>query len=178
MSGSSGLPAVGLSGSPVQAPIAAAASSGAVTIRDFEFTPSDVTVAEGGTVTWTNSGQAPHTVTSDGFDSGTLEAGDTYSETFDSAGTVSYRCNFHPEMTGTVTVVAAASGAPADDNGGDAGAAGDDGGVAATGGDATPASAGLATTGFTQSMPVMLIAAFALLLAGATLVSRRVRRPE
>jgi plastocyanin len=38
------------------------------------------------------------------FDSGTLQPGDTFSTTIDENGPVTYRCNIHPEMTGTIVV--------------------------------------------------------------------------
>jgi len=75
-------------------------------IRDFAFAPPDLSVPVGSTVTWHNSGSAPHTVTAgDGsFDSAMIVAGDTWSRTFDAVGTFAYVCAFHPEMQGTVTV--------------------------------------------------------------------------
>lgn len=39
-------------------------SSVAVAIADLRFTPASVSVAPGGTVTWTNNGPSTHTVTS------------------------------------------------------------------------------------------------------------------
>jgi plastocyanin len=45
--------------------VGGAAMSVAVTITDNQFSPSSVSVAPGGTVTWTNNGGSPHTVTSD-----------------------------------------------------------------------------------------------------------------
>ena len=85
---------------------AAAQESAAVSIVDFAFQPSSVEIATGGTVTWTNMGQAPHTVTADdgSFDSGTLSPGATFSQTFATAGTFTYHCNIHPQMTATVIV--------------------------------------------------------------------------
>ena len=41
------------------------------------------------------------------FDTGTLEEGKLKSETFKEAGTYSYICSIHPDMHGTVEVVAA-----------------------------------------------------------------------
>ena len=84
----------------------AAQESAAVSIVDFAFQPSSVEIATGGTVTWTNMGQAPHTVTADdgSFDSGTLSPGATFSQTFATAGTFTYHCNIHPQMTATVIV--------------------------------------------------------------------------
>jgi plastocyanin len=77
-----------------------------VSIKDFAFNPPNATVAPGTTVTWVNNDQAPHTATADdgAFDSGTLQPGQSFSFTFDEAGTYAYHCNIHPDMTATVTV--------------------------------------------------------------------------
>jgi plastocyanin len=94
---------------------AASAQDSAVSIVDFAFEPPAVSVTAGSTVTWTNSGAAPHTATSDSgaFDSGTLQPGASFSQTFDTPGTFGYLCTIHPSMTGTVTVTEAAAAAPA-----------------------------------------------------------------
>lgn len=81
-----------------------AANAVAVKIVDFAFDPATIKIPAGTTVTWTNSGASPHTVNGDGLDSGTLMAGATFSFTFDTPGTVSYACAFHPQMTGTIDV--------------------------------------------------------------------------
>lgn len=79
--------------------------SASVTIKDFAFSPASLDVAVGETVTWTNEDSAPHTVTGDdGIDSGNLALGKSFTHTFKSAGTFSYRCSIHPDMTGAVTV--------------------------------------------------------------------------
>lgn len=77
-----------------------------VSIRDFSFQPAQLSVEPGTTVTWTNEGNEPHTVTADNglFDSGVLYPGDSYSVQFDGMGTVSYHCTLHPSMTGGITV--------------------------------------------------------------------------
>jgi len=81
------------------------AGGASVEIKDFAFTPSSVEIAVGDSVTWTNNDPATHTVTGDGgIDSGDLAQGQTYSHPFDAAGTYSYKCSIHPNMTGTVTV--------------------------------------------------------------------------
>jgi plastocyanin len=89
----------------------------AVSIVDFAFDPAAVEIPVGATVTWTNTGAAPHTATaSDGtFDSGQLAPGATFSHTFTAAGTFPYVCQIHPQMTGTVTVVDAAAAAQGDE---------------------------------------------------------------
>ncbi len=82
------------------------APSIAVQIVDFAFEPAMVMIEPGTTVTWTNAGDRPHTVTADdgSFDSGRLDPGEQYSFTFDQPGTFTYVCGFHPEMQGSVMV--------------------------------------------------------------------------
>jgi plastocyanin len=36
--------------------------------------------------------------------SGSMPSGRTYTMTFPTAGTITYRCTIHPQMTGTITV--------------------------------------------------------------------------
>ena len=85
-----------------------------VTINNFAFNPTPLTVPVGTKVVWTNQQpQVPHTVTSDMpgvFDSGAIQSGGTFSFTFMQAGTVTYHCTIHPNMHGTVVVTAAAGG--------------------------------------------------------------------
>jgi plastocyanin len=77
-----------------------------VGIGDNFFDPPDAAVEPGSTITWTNNGAVPHTVTADdgSFDSGVLNPGDSYTVAFDGQGTVTYHCAIHPEMRGSVTV--------------------------------------------------------------------------
>jgi plastocyanin len=77
-----------------------------VTIKDMAFTPNNITIAKGATVTWTNNDNMVHTVTAnDGsFASDSLAAGKTFSHTFNTPGSYKYHCVIHPSMTGTVTV--------------------------------------------------------------------------
>ena len=75
-------------------------------IKDFSFDPAELTVKVGAKVTWTNQGDASHTVTFDtgGVDSDTLKAGATYDHVFDAAGSFAYHCNFHSSMKGVIVV--------------------------------------------------------------------------
>ena len=85
---------------------AAPVMEAAVEIADFSFGPAEITIAVGGTVTWTNTDDQAHTATSSGnFDTGSIAAGAAASVTFDRPGTFTYICSFHPFMTATVTVV-------------------------------------------------------------------------
>ena len=81
-----------------------------VEIGDGFFSPATLTIAVGDTVTWTNTDDSPHTVTAGGaFDSGNLDAGQSFSFTFSQAGTFGYVCQYHDEMSATITVAAAAA---------------------------------------------------------------------
>jgi plastocyanin len=82
------------------------AANAAVKIDNFVFGPQTITVPVGGTVTWTNSDDIPHTaVSTDGvFKSKVIDTDEKFSYTFTKAGTYSYYCSIHPKMTGQVVV--------------------------------------------------------------------------
>jgi plastocyanin len=76
-----------------------------VTIDNFTFSPAELTVKVGTTVTWKNHDDIPHTVVSAGkFRSKTLDTDDGYSFTFTAAGAYKYFCSLHPHMTGMIKV--------------------------------------------------------------------------
>jgi len=76
-----------------------------VKIEDFAYDPSTITVVKGTTVTWSHMDSGvQHTVTGTGFDSGILNAGDTFKWTFKKTGTFSYSCSTHSNMIGVVVV--------------------------------------------------------------------------
>jgi plastocyanin len=73
----------------------------------WAFQPYSLQVAPGATVTWVNNSDVAHTVTGDDLafdDSGLIEPGDSFRQTFDEPGTYRYKCGPHPEMTGVVVV--------------------------------------------------------------------------
>lgn len=80
----------------------------AVRIDNFTFTPAEITVAPGTTVTWTNGDDIPHTVVASdhGFRSPVLDTDGVFSFTFTTIGTFEYFCSLHPHMKGIVRVVA------------------------------------------------------------------------
>jgi plastocyanin len=94
----------------VMTALAARATSAAATVTisidNFAFSPAELTVALGTTVVWTNHDDIPHTVTSsDGaFKSHALDTDDSFSFTFEKAGSYQYFCSLHPHMVGTVKV--------------------------------------------------------------------------
>lgn len=79
--------------------------------KSNSYSPNPVEIKAGETITWVNDDSAVHTATSnDGtFDSDVLRRGQTFSFTFDKAGEYPYFCAIHPNMIGTVVVVAAAA---------------------------------------------------------------------
>ena len=99
----------------------ARAQDASVSAVDNEFVPRNIEVSSGSTVTWTNDGDVPHTVTADNgsFESGNLDPGDSFETEFTQPGTYSYYCEYHggPEgqgMSGVVTVTGGGNGGPDD----------------------------------------------------------------
>lgn len=80
-----------------------------VAIENFSFNPATLNIDKGTTVVWTNKDQVPHNVVADDFASPTLNPGDTFTYTFNSDGTFSYKCTFHPQMKAFVIVGTGAS---------------------------------------------------------------------
>ena len=78
-----------------------------IVIANFSFSPKRFTVPAGATVTWTNHDNVPHVVSSadNQFQKlPLLKPGQSFSNTFATAGTYSYFCSIHPQMTGKITV--------------------------------------------------------------------------
>jgi plastocyanin len=94
----------------------ASAADQSVTASEFQFSPSDVTIDIGDTVTWTNAG-GTHNVE---FDDGSYTQPPTPSSsswtvdrTFNTAGTFRYHCGFHgASMPGVVRVRDASGNVP------------------------------------------------------------------
>ncbi len=80
-----------------------------VAIVDGAYQPGSIKVQAGDTVTWTNTGTTPHTVTADdgSVDSGSLVPGASFSQTFPVAALFTYHCAIHPRMIGAITITAA-----------------------------------------------------------------------
>ncbi|HEY3267156.1 MAG TPA: plastocyanin/azurin family copper-binding protein [Armatimonadota bacterium] len=93
--------------------VTAPATTWAVNIQGFAFIPSDLTIVEGDSVTWTNKDVATHTATSgvsptaDGkFNTGNIVNGGSKTLTFDTAGIYPYFCFIHKGMKANLTVTA------------------------------------------------------------------------
>ena len=107
---SAGAPPGGVSGAPAPP----APKTAAVGLAGKAFSPVSVSVAVGGTVTWTNTDSMPHNVTANGgaFTSPTLAPGGVFRFTFTAPGTYAYNCTFHGGMNGTVIVPSATGAVP------------------------------------------------------------------
>ena len=83
-------------------------ATNSVTIDNLAFSPANIIVKAGTTVTWTNKDSASHTVQETDGQAGpasdSLATGKAYSYTYATAGTFKYHCSIHPDMVGTVTV--------------------------------------------------------------------------
>jgi plastocyanin len=90
-------------GSPVSA---ISIPVGAEALGNRAYTPPDLDVAVGTTVTWTNTDSEGHTADSDvpGWNSGIIPPRGTFSVALRTAGTFPYHCSIHPGMVGRVTV--------------------------------------------------------------------------
>jgi plastocyanin len=77
-----------------------------VAIQKYYFSPKEMQIGLGSTVTWKNLSTIEHTVTSDSglFDSGTLPENGIFTHKFEKIGTYTYHCKFFPTMKGTIVV--------------------------------------------------------------------------
>jgi plastocyanin len=86
---------------------AAAQDGGEARIVDFDFSPRRLTVEAGTKVTWTNTGERPHTATDRGgtFDTRPIAPGASAEVTLSTPGTYFYFCRINPaKMNGVLTV--------------------------------------------------------------------------
>jgi plastocyanin len=144
--------------------VAHKSASASVTMGDFFFSPGSVTVAVGDTVTWHNTGQAPHNATADdgSFKTPTLNQGQSASQTFTTSGTFSYICTIHPNMQGTVRVLSSSGG-----GGGNASSSGSSGSSSSE----ASAVASPSAAGDSNTLPMTGMAVGALALVGFALLA-------
>lgn len=85
---------------------AAPAATTSVRITKSGFSPTNITINFGDTVTWTNADTADHQLVADdgAFASPILKAGKTYSFTFRRAGTFRYHDALKPTLRGRIVV--------------------------------------------------------------------------
>ena len=159
-------------GSPPDAPPGGAhkSASASVTMQDFFFSPGSVTISAGDTVTWHNSGQAPHNATAnDGsFSTPDLNNGQSASHTFNSPGAFSYICTIHPNMHGTVRVLSSSGG-----GGGSSGSSSSGSSTSEASAVASPDAAGTSTTLPMTGMAVGSLALVGVAMLALGLLARR-----
>jgi plastocyanin len=90
----------------LSAPAADAPDANRIVVKDFMFTPNNLTIKAGSSVTWSNQDDEPHTVVSDAglFRSGAIDTNESFSFKFDKPGTYHFTCSIHPRMVGTIVV--------------------------------------------------------------------------
>jgi plastocyanin len=94
-------------GSATESPSESPADGGGadLTMVDFGFSPTALSVTEGQTITVTNIGEASHTFTTDdGAVDETVGPGDSADISLTGVATGDFHCRFHPQMVGTLTV--------------------------------------------------------------------------
>jgi plastocyanin len=91
---------------PLAGAVAALAGETArIVINDLEFAPSALTLRVGDVIAWTNRDIVDHTITAkNGAFDVVTPVGKTGRLRLGKAGTFSYYCRFHPNMTGTIIV--------------------------------------------------------------------------
>ena len=77
-----------------------------ISIDNFNFTPSTLTVPVGTKVTWINHDDVPHIImnTDKRFVSPVLDTDQQFSYKFIAPGTYTYYCSIHPKMTAKIIV--------------------------------------------------------------------------
>ena len=77
-----------------------------IEIKNFAFTPQEVTVATGTTVVWINHDEEVHTIIGADrrFSSKALDTDDRFSMKFENDGDYPYSCSLHPQMAGVLRV--------------------------------------------------------------------------
>lgn len=104
MMGSGGM--MGGGRSTADSPVATGSDAATVVIKGFAYSPGNLRVPVGASVTWRNEDAAPHTATAQGqrWDTGMLSKGQQASVTFTEAGDYIYYCAVHPEMKARLQV--------------------------------------------------------------------------
>ncbi len=75
-----------------------------IAVSNFQFTPGEVTIAVGETVTFAFAGTHTTTAVDGSWASGNKSAGETFDVTPAAAGTYEFFCSIHASMRGTITV--------------------------------------------------------------------------
>ena len=101
------LAACGQDGTPTAHAPRGASHQLAIGMAGSQFGPATAEIRAGETIVFRNDDTVAHTATSvegDRFDSGTMAPGSTFSYVAGKNGRISFVCQFHPGMTGTLNV--------------------------------------------------------------------------
>ena len=87
-------------------PLVRGGADAVIEIRDFAFSPGNLEIPRGASVTWTNSDSAPHDATAreDDWRTERLSSGESGTIVFDVAGDYRYYCSIHPDMEAALRV--------------------------------------------------------------------------
>jgi plastocyanin len=87
-------------------PAKAVTTNAVEAVKSYRFSPAEITVAAGSTVTWTNNDNFVHNVHLLGGDTTKpLPIGGSASITFNDPGLIRYECSLHPaQMKGSIRV--------------------------------------------------------------------------
>lgn len=87
-------------------------SSHLVEIRHLRFGSAELTVSKGDTIVWVNRDAVPHTVAAldSAWTSGHLASGDSWRLVVEDEVAISYFCEYHPTMRGSIEVQAVRAG--------------------------------------------------------------------
>jgi plastocyanin len=95
----------GNGGNGEESPTADGGGGADLTVVDFGFSPTDLSVTEGQTITISNIGETSHTFTTeDEAIDETIGAGEEIEVELTGVASGGFFCRFHPQMTGTLTV--------------------------------------------------------------------------
>jgi plastocyanin len=97
----------GSSSSTTARPAGVQSGQVSVAIDNFSYTPSNLTVKVGSTITVTNKESVEHTLSADdgSFNTGTFNNGQSAHFRLTKPGVYSFHCEFHAFMKGSVKVV-------------------------------------------------------------------------
>ena len=103
--GSGATPAAGGATTAAGSTDGGGAADQTVTIKDFTFDPSELTVDASTTIEVVNEDDAEHSFTLDDDSvSQDVQPGESATVTIDPAASIGWHCEFHPDMTGSITV--------------------------------------------------------------------------
>jgi plastocyanin len=92
-------------GVPVTGQVPAGSAEVRIVSEDADgFQPRELTVDVGQSVSFVNTQDDEHTATGSGFDTGVIDRGEVVTVVLDTPGVFAYACQFHPVMTGTISV--------------------------------------------------------------------------